>query len=489
MPFYSKSSPLDEIVEKATSERNVTENWGEIMNVCDRVSRSSSGPKDGLNSILKRVDNHNPKVSLQALTLLDACVNNCGKQFYIEVCSRDFVGEVRNLLRKIHRLAALKLKGMIKEWVKMFKNDPQLSLIPTLYEELKREKEEFPQNLAANITLSSLPAKETATSAEEHDLALAIQMSLNEANSSQSKTPSLYPSVQAASQSTNSMPVQKVRALYEFNAEEDNEVSFKSGDVIIVTDNSDANWWKGEVNGRSGLFPANFVTTNMTPDPKQVKKKMKNKRKVSFSAEKDSVKRFDASASITQPVAINEEKIEQCLVMLKNANVEEEDDDEDTLIELEETCRKMAPLIADKIQVIQKKHDDLTDLNDSFLQAMSKYQNMSNEPLPVRQSFSNVASIPQNNHYTQQVVNNPALLKSYMTGHPSASYSPGPSHPGLTQIVADGMNATYSNPGQYVPQVQLNAPHKPSVPGSQQYNYPTTNQVYGQYYQPEFIYK
>lgn len=65
---------------------------------------------------------------------------------------------------------------------------------------------------------------------------------------------------------------------------------------------------------------------------------------------------------------------------------------------------------------------------------------MSNEPLPVRQSFSNVASIPQNNHYTQQVVNNPALLKSYMTGHPSASYNPGPSHPGLTQIVADGMD-------------------------------------------------
>ncbi|XP_046861857.1 signal transducing adapter molecule 1-like isoform X3 [Xenia sp. Carnegie-2017] len=381
MPFYSKSSPLDEIVEKATSERNLTENWGEIMNVCDRVSRSSSGPKDGLNSILKRVDNHNPKVSLQALTLLDACVNNCGKHFYTEVCSRDFVGEVRNLLRKIHRLAALKLKGMIKEWVKMFKNDPQLSLISILYEELKREKEEFPQTLAANITLSSLPAKETATSAEEHDLALSIQMSLNEANSSQSKTPSLYPSVQATSQSTNSMPVQKVRALYEFNAGEDNEVSFKSGDVIIVTDNSDANWWKGEVNGRSGLFPTNFVTTNMTPDPKQ------------------------ASASITQPVAINEEKLEQCLVMLKNANVEEEDDDEETLIELEETCRKMAPLIADKIQVIQKKHDDLTDLNDSFLQAISKYQK----------------------------------LKSYMTGHPSASYSPGPSHPGLTQIVADGM--------------------------------------------------
>ena len=39
-----------------------------------------------------------------------------------------------------------------------------------------------------------------------------------------------------------------------------------------------------------------------------------------------------------------------------------------------ESCKKMAPLIADKIQNIQKKHDELTDLNDSFLVAMGRYQ-------------------------------------------------------------------------------------------------------------------
>ena len=31
---------------------------------------------------------------------------------------------------------------------------------------------------------------------------------------------------------------------------------------------SDVNWWKGGLDGRSGLFPANFVTSDLTPEPK-----------------------------------------------------------------------------------------------------------------------------------------------------------------------------------------------------------------------------
>lgn len=50
-----------------------------------------------------------------------------------------------------------------------------------------------------------------------------------------------------------------VKALYNFTAEEDDELSFCAGDVIDVLDRSHAAWWKGSLRGNSGLFPANYT--------------------------------------------------------------------------------------------------------------------------------------------------------------------------------------------------------------------------------------
>ncbi|UJR22648.1 hypothetical protein I4U23_025688 [Adineta vaga] len=48
-------------------------------------------------------------------------------------------------------------------------------------------------------------------------------------------------------------------AAYDFQPQEEGEIELKRGDRIRMLDQSDANWWKGEVRGSIGLFPATYV--------------------------------------------------------------------------------------------------------------------------------------------------------------------------------------------------------------------------------------
>uniref|UniRef100_A0A7S4PJA5 SH3 domain-containing protein n=1 Tax=Paramoeba aestuarina TaxID=180227 RepID=A0A7S4PJA5_9EUKA len=49
------------------------------------------------------------------------------------------------------------------------------------------------------------------------------------------------------------------RALFDFPGEEQNELRFRRGDVLIVRQEHASGWWVGELFGREGLFPACYV--------------------------------------------------------------------------------------------------------------------------------------------------------------------------------------------------------------------------------------
>lgn len=49
-------------------------------------------------------------------------------------------------------------------------------------------------------------------------------------------------------------------AEYDYDAAEDNELTFKEGDIITNIEMADEDWWLGELNGERKLFPSNFVT-------------------------------------------------------------------------------------------------------------------------------------------------------------------------------------------------------------------------------------
>jgi len=67
-------------------------------------------------------------------------------------------------------------------------------------------------------------------------------------------------------QPTNIQPVipdlataTRVRALHNFEPAAAGELAFEKGDIIKVVDRTHKDWWKGQLKGRTGIFPVNYV--------------------------------------------------------------------------------------------------------------------------------------------------------------------------------------------------------------------------------------
>ncbi|XP_063075239.1 collectin-12 [Engraulis encrasicolus] len=417
MPLFT-SNPFDQDVEKATSEMNTAEDWGLILDICDKIGQSRTGPKECLRSIMRRVNHKDPHVAMQALTLLGACVSNCGKIFHLEVCSREFASEVSNVLNKGHPKVCEKLKALMVEWAEDFRNDPQLSLVSAMIKNLREQGVTFPavgsqaaEQAKASPALVAKDPSTTATKKEEEDLAKAIELSLKETRlQTQTSLSGLYPSASSLL-STAKPEGRKVRAIYDFEAAEDNELTFKSGEIITIMDDSDPNWWKGETYQGVGLFPSNFVTADLTAEPEMMKTE---KKTVQFSEEVQ----VETIEPEPEPVYIDEEKMDQLLQMIQSADPTDNQSDPVELLQLEGACNQMGPLIDQKLEDIDRKHSELSELNVKVMEALSLYAKLMNED-PVYAMYAKLQS--QQQYYMQQPPNgSQQVYQGQPTGAPYA---------------------------------------------------------------------
>jgi len=61
------------------------------------------------------------------------------------------------------------------------------------------------------------------------------------------------------SPTTSNGYVAQVSALYNYVAMRKDDLSFKEGDIIFVVNKRPSGWWLGELNGKVGLLPSNYV--------------------------------------------------------------------------------------------------------------------------------------------------------------------------------------------------------------------------------------
>ena len=348
-----------------------------------------------------------------------------------------------------------------------------------MYNKLKQEGLDFSDTESTpkrEVQLSKDP-NVVSSQQEEDDIAKAIELSLKEKTSSPkaqsaSYSSSLYPTMNVSSSTpaTSAVPAssasapasepRKVRALYDFEAAEDNELTFKTGEIIMVIEESDPNWWRGSNHRGEGFFPANFVSADLSAEPEDFTKESKSSKKVvQFNEESRNVSSL--------PVEVNEDSIDRLLFLLHEADPSDPSQDSDEMLRLENVVNQMGPLIDSELERVDRKHAQLTQLSSDLIDTINLYHSLmrDSERAPAMGLYSGFgmphygavpgAGFPPNN--------NP----QYGRMPPSNMISP----PGM-MMPGQGMQYTQANPHH-----NFQMPSQPSGPGS--FQMPTQNMMPG----------
>ncbi|KAK7737180.1 ESCRT-0 subunit protein hse1 [Diaporthe eres] len=403
--------PYDEAVAKATDENLTSEDWGSIMEVCDRVSGDANGSQQAVQALIKRLAHRNANVQLYTLEVANALSQNCGKPMHRELASRAFTDALLKLAndRNTHNQVKAKILERMKEWSDMFSKDADLGI---MYDAYFRLKQSNPQ-----LQPPSAPQKNSLTDVdrqkEEEELQIALKLSLQEEDrkkSAQQPAPAGPSSSSAGPQEaapaaplqpmpsgTTAATVSRVRALYDFVPSEPGELEFKRGDVIAVLESVYKDWWRGSLKGKTGIFPLNYVEKLTDPTPDELQRE----------------------AQMEAEVFAEIKNVEKLLTLLSTNSAPREEDNEE-ISKLYHQTLAIRPKLIKLIEKYSQKKDDFTQLNEKFIKARRDYEAL----------LESSMSHPPQSNYTQgmevlqaQVIQGKVLHRSKSpkaTVHPQA---------------------------------------------------------------------
>ncbi|KAJ2229057.1 ESCRT-0 subunit protein hse1 [Coemansia sp. RSA 485] len=389
--------------KRTTSEMQPSENWELIIEVCDRVGTDNEKARQCFEVVNERMLHRNANVVLYTMTLVDSLLENCGQNVKQEVASRAFTTTMTRVLndKSVHEKVKNRILGSIQKWAFDFRQDPTLSLIEETYSKLQNQRFIFP---SPQIPDKIPKQSELDKQKEEDDLQLALALSLSSTNDHNNRANYQSPAairseitrkqtVAAAAASGGAAPAStaggvarrttratgaaasgpsasassldasalggakrrvQVRALYDFTPTEPGELGFFKGDIIDVLDQKYRDWWKGELRGKSGIFPANFVQTI---------------EDVRAEVSKD----IDAEVEVFSEA----HNIEALLRMLGSVDpMKDNVSDNEEVQKLYSSTLALRPKIIKLIEKYNKKKEELVLLDSQFSKSMRLYDEL-----------------------------------------------------------------------------------------------------------------
>ncbi|XP_029363892.1 ADP-ribosylation factor-binding protein GGA3 [Echeneis naucrates] len=139
---YQEGESLESWLNKATHPTNRQEDWEYIIGFCDQVNKELEGPQIAVTLLVHKIHSPQEWEALQALTVLEACMKNCGRRFHNEVGKYRFLNELIKVVSPKYmgdsapEKVKMKIVEMLYSWTIAFPNETKIS---EAYQTLRRQ--------------------------------------------------------------------------------------------------------------------------------------------------------------------------------------------------------------------------------------------------------------------------------------------------------------------------------------------------------------
>ncbi|KAJ4931946.1 hypothetical protein JOQ06_010382 [Pogonophryne albipinna] len=139
---YQEGESLESWLNKATHPSNRQDDWEYIIGFCDQINKELEGPQIAVPLLVHKIHSPQEWEALQALTVLEACMKNCGRRFHNEVGKYRFLNELIKVVSPKYmgdsaaEKVKLKIVEMLYSWTVAFPNETKIS---EAYQTLRRQ--------------------------------------------------------------------------------------------------------------------------------------------------------------------------------------------------------------------------------------------------------------------------------------------------------------------------------------------------------------
>ncbi|XP_061576151.1 ADP-ribosylation factor-binding protein GGA3-like [Cololabis saira] len=174
---------LDSWLNKAADPNNPADRWDCIQGFYQLVNKETDGPQVATRLLAHKIQSPQEKEALQALTVLEACMNNCGKRFHSEAAKFRFLNELIKVLtpKYFGAWTPQKVKDRVEEvlygWTLWLKDEPK---IQEAYSMLKKQGivKKDPK-LPDTLIMAPPPQRTTESIFDQEDKATLLTRLLN----------------------------------------------------------------------------------------------------------------------------------------------------------------------------------------------------------------------------------------------------------------------------------------------------------------------